>query len=124
MAIPRHPLVGTDIATTRASVWHALTSHRRECCYRVASRSYNRAVNASRSGYKAWSQTHAQSPGVRPYDVSRGADRFVITSTSDLNPAPFTRERAGWKLEPDLSDGANSSPLSFRVNDSQPFSKR
>jgi len=35
-------------------------------------------------------QTHAQSPGVRPYDFSRGADRFVITSTSDVNPSPFT----------------------------------
>jgi eukaryotic-like serine/threonine-protein kinase len=35
-------------------------------------------------------QTHAQSPGIRPYDFSRGADRFVITSTSDVNPSPFT----------------------------------
>ena len=35
-------------------------------------------------------QTHAQSPGIRPYDFSRGADRFVITSTNDVNPSPFT----------------------------------
>jgi eukaryotic-like serine/threonine-protein kinase len=35
-------------------------------------------------------QTHAQSPGIRPYDLTRGADRFVITSTSDVNPSPFT----------------------------------
>ena len=34
--------------------------------------------------------THVQSPGVRPYDFPRGADRFVIASTSDLNPTPFT----------------------------------
>ena len=35
-------------------------------------------------------QTHVQSPGVRPYDFPRGADRFVISSTSDVNPSPFT----------------------------------
>ena len=34
--------------------------------------------------------THAQSPGVRPYDVSRSGDRFVFTSTSDVNPSPVT----------------------------------
>lgn len=35
-------------------------------------------------------QTHAQSPGIRPYDVSRNGDRFVFASTSDVNPTPFT----------------------------------
>jgi hypothetical protein len=35
-------------------------------------------------------QTHAAAPGIRPYDVSRSADRFVITTTGDVNPSPFT----------------------------------
>ena len=35
-------------------------------------------------------QTHAQSPGHRPYDVSRNGDRFVFTSFGDVNPTPFT----------------------------------
>ena len=35
-------------------------------------------------------RTHAQSPGTRPYDISRSGDRFVIVSTSDVNPIPFT----------------------------------
>jgi eukaryotic-like serine/threonine-protein kinase len=35
-------------------------------------------------------QTHAASPGARPFDVSRTADRFVITTTGNVNPTPFT----------------------------------
>jgi Tol biopolymer transport system component len=35
-------------------------------------------------------QTYASSPGARPFDVSHNADRFVITTTGDVNPSPFT----------------------------------
>jgi len=35
-------------------------------------------------------QTHGAYLGIRPYDVSRGADRFVVTTTGDVNPSPFT----------------------------------
>ncbi len=35
-------------------------------------------------------QTHAASPGARPFDVSHTADRFVITTTGNVNPTPFT----------------------------------
>jgi hypothetical protein len=35
-------------------------------------------------------QTRAVSPGVRPFDVSHSADRFVMTTTGDGNPSPST----------------------------------
>ena len=35
-------------------------------------------------------QTHAASPGAHPFDVSRKADRFVITTTANANPSPYT----------------------------------
>ncbi len=35
-------------------------------------------------------QTHAASPGGPPFDVSHTADRFVITTTANVNPLPYT----------------------------------
>ena len=34
-------------------------------------------------------QTAAASPGLRPYDVTKRGDRFVFTTTGDVNPNPF-----------------------------------
>ncbi len=33
-------------------------------------------------------QTTASSPGVRPFDVSKNGDRFIFTTTEDVNPNP------------------------------------
>jgi eukaryotic-like serine/threonine-protein kinase len=35
-------------------------------------------------------QTHAASPGAPPFDVSHTGDRFVITTTPNVNPSPYT----------------------------------
>ena len=35
-------------------------------------------------------QTHAASLGTHPFDVSRNADRFVMTTTANVNPSPYT----------------------------------
>ena len=35
-------------------------------------------------------QTHAASPGAHPFDVSNTADRFLITTTGNVNPSPIT----------------------------------
>jgi Tol biopolymer transport system component len=33
-------------------------------------------------------QTAAASPGVRPFDVTKSGDRFIFTTTEDVNPSP------------------------------------
>lgn len=33
-------------------------------------------------------QTSAASPGIRPFDVTKSGDRFVFTTTEDVNPNP------------------------------------
>ena len=34
-------------------------------------------------------QTAVASPGVRPFDVTKSGDRFILTTTGDVNPNPF-----------------------------------